>query len=81
MLAADVDLELLQLDTTKLGVGHHALDGLLHDEPGAGGQQLAVGGGGEAAGVAGVAVCFLQNGQYFFNSTRSGSFFLFLTVL
>ena len=40
MLGTCVDLELLELGATELGVGNHALDGLLDGALGAGGQQL-----------------------------------------
>ena len=56
MLGTRVDLELLELGSTELGVGNHALDGLLNGALRAGGQQLAVGDGGQATRVAGVAV-------------------------
>ena len=56
MLAAGVNPELLKLGAAELGVGHHAPDGLLDGALRAGRQQLAVGGRGQAAGVAGVAV-------------------------
>ena len=40
MLSTCVDLELLELGATELGVGNHALDGLLDGALRAGGQQL-----------------------------------------
>ena len=40
MLGTCVDLELLELGATELGVGNHALDGLLDGALRAGGQQL-----------------------------------------
>ena len=56
VLRAGVDLELGQLLSRQLVLGEHALDGLLDRTLGALGEQLGVGGRGEAAGVVRVAV-------------------------